>query len=918
MSEPDVLQPIAFTFDELGRMWVVEALSYPQKQLEGEGMDRVLIFEDFDGDGSFEDRKVFAEGLNLVSGIEVGFGGVWIGAAPQLLFIPDLDQDDRPDGPPQVLLDGFGYQDTHETLNNFIWGPDGWLYGNQGVFNYSQIGKPGSNKEQRVEMRAGVWRYHPVNHKFEVYAHGGSNQWGLDFDQHGQWFMTHCRSYWGGGSTTHVVQGGHYWNQANANYPDYIEPYPPSGHAYFRSFLLASARYGHGEGGAGVQGSRRIYGGHSHVGTMLYQGDNWPADYQNKLYTHNLHGHQMNVQINEREGSGFNTIHAGKDFMFCADPRYVAVDLKYGPDGAVYINDWYDTQHCHNPNTEQWERSTGRIYRVQFDASYEPVLVHLSRKSDRELAWLQLHQNAWHARTARRLLQERSAKGDISQDALDVLQNMSKDHANVNRRLRAFWSLHVIGAIEDREWATYLRDESEYVRASAVEMVAALDQVPATVAAQLVIMAHNDPSAFVRLRLAAASMQLNDEEAWQIIESLASHIEDAADRNLPSMIWFSLAQKLPTHLERGFKLLDSQNQVIPVLKQMVLWYASKLKGEGLEMAVAYLQKAAFTERAEILTAIHLALRNETRVPMPRQWSSFADVLYGSEDSGIRLPSEKLAAIFGDRKVLPGMRIILKDSSRTEAERSHALEILSLAADEESIPTFISLLDDPSLKSSALNLLARFDHPGSAQAILERLSLFEGNDKVAAFNTLTARASLAVPLLEAVLEGKVDQDLLSAYYLRQLQKLRSNEVENHIAKIWGKVGQTSQDKAQFIESLDHTYREAPLWAYSVDEGKKHFQLLCSSCHRAGGEGVAMGPDLSGSGSSGSRYFLESIIDPNAVIGLNYQVTEVELNDGETVSGLWVSESESGVVLRTLTDTITLDKEKIAMRQLAKHS
>lgn len=917
-SEPDVLQPIAFTFDELGRIWVVEALTYPQKQPAGEGKDRILILEDFDGDGTYEDRKVFAEGLNLVSGIEVGFGGVWIGAAPQLLFIPDVDQDDTPDGPPQVLMDGFGYQDTHETLNSFVWGPDGWLYGNQGVFNYSKIGKPGSSNDQRVEMRAGVWRYHPVKHMFEVYAHGGSNQWGLDYDQHGQWFMTHCRSYWGKGLTTHVIRDGQYWNQANANYPDFIEPYPPSGHEYFRTFLLASAQYGHGEGGAGAQGSRHIYGGHSHIGTMLYQGDNWPSEYRNHLYTHNLHGHQLNVQMNQREGSGYNTLHAGKDFMYCADARYIAVDLKYGPDGAVYMNDWYDTQHCHNPNTEQWERSTGRIYRVQFEATYEPVFINLSRKSDRELAWLQLHQNAWFARTARRLLQERSVKDEITTDAVEVLQNMSKDHANENRRLRAFWTLHVIGALGERDWMTYLRDESEFVRANAIELIASLEQVHPTVESQLVLMAHNDPSSFVRLRLASAVIHLTEENAWQIIETLASHTEDAADRYLPSMLWFALAQKMPANLERAFQLLDLQQEVIPVLKPLIVWYASKLKSEGLEKAIIYLQKTAPTDRGKILTAIQLALRNETRVPMPRQWAGIADLLYRNDNAAIRLPAEKLAAVFGDRKVLPKMRSVLSDVARPEVERQHALEILTLAGDEISIPTFIQLLDEPTFKSSAINLLARFDHPDSAKALLDRLDHFEGRDKVAAFNTLTARSSLAIPLLDAVIARKVDQDLLTAFYLRQLQTLNSNGVEQRITQIWGKVGKTSEEKSHFIQTMDVTYREAPLWAYNANEGRKHFELLCSSCHQVGGEGVAIGPELTGSGSSGSRYFLESMIDPNAVIGQDYQVTELEQIDGETISGLLVSESESGVVLRTLTDTITLDKKKISKRQLAQHS
>ncbi len=163
-QEPDVAQPIAMCFDDRGRLWVVEAHSYPKREPEGQGKDRVLIFEDTDQNGSLDRRTVFIDRLNLVSGIEIGFGGVWIGAAPYLLFIPDKNGNDVPDGlepgAPQdnepngdvpngavVLLDGWHYEDTHETLNAFIWGPDGWLYGCHGVFTHSVVGKPGTPKK---------------------------------------------------------------------------------------------------------------------------------------------------------------------------------------------------------------------------------------------------------------------------------------------------------------------------------------------------------------------------------------------------------------------------------------------------------------------------------------------------------------------------------------------------------------------------------------------------------------------------------------------------------------------------------------------------------------------------------------------------------------------------------------------------
>ncbi|HEY1110214.1 MAG TPA: PVC-type heme-binding CxxCH protein, partial [Opitutaceae bacterium] len=454
-AEPELHQPIAMAFDDRGRIWVVEAFSYPNKQPEGQGKDRIRIFEDKDGDGVFETKKTFIEKLNLVSGLEVGFGGVWVGAAPHLLFIPDKNRDDVPDGPAQVLLDGWGWQDTHETLNSFTWGPDGWLYGCHGVFTHSLVGKPGTPDAQRQKIRAGVWRYHPTRHEFEIFAHGGSNQWGLDFNRVGHLFMTHCRSFHGGGGTTYVLRNGHYWNQANNDYAPFVSNRGPDFAPNLKNYLLASARYDSGEGGAGKPGTTAVYGGHSHVGTMIYLGDNWPEAYRDHLFTHNLHGHQINHQVNVRTGSAYETFHAGYDVGFVPDATYLPVDLQYGPDGAVYTIDWSDTQHCHNPRNEIWDRTNGRLYRVAWAATYKPVKVDLAAKSDAELVALHTHTSEWYVRMARKSLQERAATRVIDAGALAALKQQFLDQkADVVSQLRALWTLHVTGNL-DSDALTY-------------------------------------------------------------------------------------------------------------------------------------------------------------------------------------------------------------------------------------------------------------------------------------------------------------------------------------------------------------------------------------------------------------------------------------------------------------------------------
>ena len=289
-SEPDVVRPIAFAYDDRGRLWVAEAHTYPVRAAEGQGRDRILILEDTNGDGRLDRRKIFIENLNLLSAIEVGFGGVWVGAAPYLLFIPVVEGEDRPAGPPQVMLDGWGYNDTHEVLNTFTWGPDGWLYGAHGVFTHSNVGKPGATAAERQRLNAGIWRFHPTKHVFEVFAEGTSNPWGLDFNDYGHAFTTVCVIE----HLFHVVQGARYKRQAGTHFNPYV---------YDDVKTIADHVHWVGKKGphAGNGRSAAAGGGHAHAGAMIYLGgDDWPAEYRDSIFMNNIHGARTNTDRLQR------------------------------------------------------------------------------------------------------------------------------------------------------------------------------------------------------------------------------------------------------------------------------------------------------------------------------------------------------------------------------------------------------------------------------------------------------------------------------------------------------------------------------------------------------------------------------------------------------------------------------------------
>ena len=891
-AETDVRQPIAFCFDERGRMWVAEAFSYPNRQPEGQGKDRISIFEDTDGNGTFETKKVFCEGLNLVSGIEVGFGGVWVGAAPNLLFIPK-DANDAA-GKPQVLLDGWGYQDTHETLNSFIWGPDGWLYCNKGVFTQSLIGKPGTADDQRTTLNAGVWRYHPVRHEFEIFCHGGSNQWGLDYNSSGHFFMTHCRSFWGKGGTTNAIRNGHFWNQANSKYAPFISATAPDFAPDLQNYLPASARYDSGEGGAGKPGTTAVYGGHSHVGTLIYNGDNWPAIYRDHLFTHNLHGHQINQQHMVRTGSGYETFHAGYDLLYTPAPDYIPVDLQTGPDGAVYVIDWTDTQHCHNPEDEKWDRTNGRIYRISWKETYKPGKVDLGKMSDDQLLKLQTSISDWHARTARKLIQERPVPFDAVANGVTMI---SQRDNKPELTLRLMWLLHAAKALDQRQLNLLTNYEHDIIRSWAIQLATEEPGKPKVTSATLLKLAQTDPSPTVRLALASALPKLDTKTIWKVASALAMHGEDKDDRFLPKMIWFGLARVIAEDWPRGLAL--AAKTPLPSLADSIRWFAATTP-TGREALIPTIQN----ERD--LKILAFGMKDEAKAIMPKAWPQLQSKFPGTT-------SDQLSALFGDKAVLAKMRGILADAAQPHPQRRSAFDLLKRVNDTAATPIFAKLLDQPDFTSAVIPLLSRSSDTATATALMTLFTKLNDTDRSAALGTLTSRAELALPLLTALKAGTFEKKYLSALQIRQMRNLNHAEVNILLDATWGKVNDSSEAAKASIAKLKKAYQSAPLWAFNGKAGEETFKQVCAVCHAMGGVGGKLGPDLAGSWRNGLDYFLENIIDPNAVVGDNFQLHVLTKKDGSVISGVIEQETDTAITARTVTESVIISKADLKNRQ-----
>lgn len=617
-GEPDVRNPIAFCLDDRGRVWVVEGLTYPQRAPEGQGKDRILVFEDSNGDHKFDRRTVFMEGLNLVSGIEYGFGGVWVGAAPYLYFIPVTEGDSpKPAGKPQVVLEGWGWQDTHETLNTFRWGPDGWLYGCHGVFTHSHVKPAGAPDTERQFINAGIWRYHPTKKKFEVFAEGTSNPWGMDFDERGQIIMEGCviPHLW------HMIQGARYHRQGGQHYLPSRDEILRNDPAYFQQDFGARTprqplaqyvyddiktiadhvHYAGPRPHAGNNRSASLGGGHAHAGLMVYLGGSWPEQYRGKVFMNNIHGGRMNMDILERKGSGFVGRH-GADFLIANDKASQMLDLRYDQDGSVYVIDWYDLNQCHRNDRAVHDYDTGRIFKIVYGDT-KVTKVDLSQASHEQLLALLDSPNRWLATTAQRVLQERSAdyRADAEKhpglvhivpsratlsDAMRAdlrrrLQESARTASDPARQLRHLWALSATLGLDEATAAQLLRAPHEDVRAWTIQL-ASEDNVPSgRMLEQFAIMARGDVSPVVRLYLASAAQRLPVEQRWDILAGLVAHAEDATDHNLPLMYWYALEPVIAADPAKAAQVLKLTK--IPLLREFTarrLAAASQLTAGG--------------------------------------------------------------------------------------------------------------------------------------------------------------------------------------------------------------------------------------------------------------------------------------------------------------------------------------------------
>jgi putative membrane-bound dehydrogenase-like protein len=886
-GEPKIVQPIAYTLDDRGRLWVVENTNYPISP--GQPKDRILVLEDTKGTGTFDKETVFWDKATFTSGIAVGFGGVWLGSPPNLLFIPIKDGEaPAPAGAPEILLDGWEMTDTHETLNDFIWGPDGWLYGTQGIYNRSLVGKPGCRPEERIVVDAAIWRFHPTRKIFERWSEGGSNQWGVDWNDHGEAFFEACviPHMW------HAIQGARYQRQSG--------PHPDT-HTYDDIKTIAWGRY-----------EKAAY-----CGAMIYLGGVFPKEWRDQFFFHDIHMNKLRCETMIPVGSGYRS-EKKLDFVISEDRWFRGLSPQYGPDGGVFINDWYDKVPCHQQK-EYTDRSNGRIYKIVTDA-VKPLKLDLAKASDAELVAQHLNQNEWYVRHARRLLQERGANAATT----TALEKILLENPDDTRQLRALWTLHAQSALSDAILLRALSAKSDAVRGWAVTCACDNGRPGASVFARISDMAREDASAVVRRRIASAIQRLNLTERWPWIEALAAKEQDVNDQNIPFLLWYALepaAAAEPTH---ALTLIQKTPH-----KRLAEFTARRLaaaavepggKEAPLEELCQLLSTCDPTLRSPLLTGLKAGLAGLTQLAEPKAWPSAYSTLARDADASVRRTARELAVLFGNADALKELRETLASAQASVSERTEALATLSKLRDAASLNIILSQASQPdALRKDSLNALAAYSSPEISTLLLRLLPELKGEDRNEALNTLIARPDGARALLSAIEKGHFKKDILSAPLARKIQGFKDHQLSEWIEKNWGKLNASNYVKRGNIEHLKKFLDDESVLRADIKRGRELFRTSCGLCHQLFGTGGDIGPHLTG-GYTDLEYLLQNIIDPNAVIGNDYQLVYITLKDGSLQAGIVGSEKATSVTLKVpgAPAPVIIAKDQIKSREVSPNS
>ncbi len=980
-AEPMIAQPVCLEFDDRGRLWVIQYLQYPNpaglKRVKVDrysrtvydkvpdppprgpkGADRITILEDTNGDGRADTAKDFVNGLNLATGLAFGHGGVFVLQAPYLLFYPDRNGDDVPDSDPEVLLSGFGMEDAHALANSLTWGPDGWLYGCQGSTVTANI--------RGIEFQQGVWRYHPITRRFELFCEGGGNSWGLDFDADGELiYSTNFGPY----RMLHGVQGGYYWK----SFGKHGALHNPYTFGFFEHVP-----------------HRNFTGGHVTVGGIVYRGDSFPEKFRGKYIAGDLLGHTVQWHHLESSGSTFTSSHGG----ILLDPHdtwFAPSDVTVGPDGAVYVADWHDQRTAHPDPDAEGDRSNGRIYRIASVAadvrrltipswvsgkvgervsgkgradggpSDSPghSLTHsrapgetqslltsaatsaawLAQLPSLDLVSLLTNRNAWLTRKARRLLADRRDPQVIA-----PLRKLVLESADDQLALEALWALYVSGGFDERFAAELLAHRSSPVRRWTVRFLSDEGSVFPQTARLLLKLAQIESAVRVRSQLASTAKRLPAQVGLPIARASLLRNLDEHDTHLPLLLWWAVEHHAVTAVDQCVKMFASpagwQAPMIRdvILERLMRRYAAEGTDAALTACARFLASApGESERRRMLAALDQGLQDRPAEGVPKNLGelfaahAIADHKPAEQKgAALRIPpalETELAALWKDDTSNPLLIRVAARLRRFGAEdralglaidpraptelRVSMLQLLATVGRPTCVAPILELLshvEPEPVQLAALEAVQQFEHAEVPIALLRQYASMKARLRSRARDVLLSRKPWALALLGEVEHGRIPASEIPVEQLRRVPLFGGKQLDELIRKHWGNVTPgTPEEKLAEMRRLNNDLNAG---RGDPARGRELFVKTCATCHRLFDEGGQVGPDLTHANRKDRDFLLASLVDPSAVIRKEFLSYNIETADGQFFSGLIAEQSPNSVTLVAANaERTTISRDKI---------
>ena len=896
LAEPDIAQPVFATFDEIGRLWVVEYRQYPHpaglKMVSRDnfwravydrvpppppnhfkGLDRISVHEDRDGDGVMESHKVFVDGLSIATSVAFGRGGVWVLNPPYLLFYADRNADDVPDGDPEVRLSGFGLEDTHSVANSLRWGPDGWLYGCQGSTVTGNIrvhgadGRPLASKPVYSQGQ-NIWRYHPERRVYEVFSEGGGNAFGLEIDSAGRVFSGH-----NGGNTRgfHYLQGAYLQKGFDKHGP----LSNPHAYGYFPAMAHPDVdRFTHtfvieDSGGLGAGFAGRLFG------------------------VEPLQGRIVMSEVT-REGSTFRTRDVGHAVQ-SSDPWFRPVDIKLGPDGALYVCDWYDRQVNHYRNHEgQVDPSNGRIYRLRATEARPGRMPSLRGAKTGTLVATLGHTNRFLRQTALRMLADRREAG-----AVKALEERIEGPAlaGPDVRLEALWALWQLGALDEARALRWLGHEDPQVRAWVVRWVGDARQAGAGLSARLAAMALSEPDVEVRAQLACSARRLPPAEGLPVVRGLLMNDADARDPRQPLLLWWAVEGWCASDREAVLGVMsDRELWRAPLVQGHLLgrlarrWAATGTSEDSAALARLFRQAPDAAAAALLMKGVEEATRGRSLPALPESLvaameASGAESLLVGLRRGKPETLDRALAMVADEKLDAGTRVQL-------------VQVLGETRAVRAVPTLLALARDgknAEVRSAAVGALQAHEDPTIAADLVAMMASLPTGAKAAAWAALGSRPSWALVLLRAVKSGSVPAAAVPMEVARRLKGMKGDEVARWTSEIWPTLRQATTSEME--REIGRLVEVVGATTGNPYPGKKLFTETCGGCHRLFGKGGEVGPDLTTYQRTDLGNLVLSIVNPGAEIREGYESFVAETKDGRSLAGFVLEKDAQRVVLRT---------------------